>query len=178
VHLRMVTGLVVGLLLVVLAGCGAESEEPAASASPTMPASSSPAATPTSEPEPEPEPEPAAPGITITSAGSDFGPMLFDAAGQAIYIWELEPTSTPQCYGDCAVAWPPVLTDGAPVATGDVQSGLLGTVQRTEGTTQVTYNGHPLYYYVDEGPGEVRCHNVATHGGLWWVITPQGNRAA
>jgi hypothetical protein len=93
VHLRMVTGLVVGLLLVVLAGCGAESEEPAASASPTMPASSSPAATPTSEPEPEPEPEPAAPGITITSAGSDFGPMLFDAAGQAIYIWELEPTS-------------------------------------------------------------------------------------
>ncbi len=103
--------------------------------------------------------------------------MLFDATGQAIYIWELEPTATPECYGDCAVAWPPVLTDGAPVADGDVQPGLLGTVQRTDGGTQVTYNGHPLYYYVDEGPGEVRCHNVATHGGLWWVITPDGNRA-
>lgn len=173
--LRTVSAIVSAMLLVVLVGCGAESEEPAASESPATPAPSSPAAAET--PEPEPEPEPAAPGTTITSAGSQFGPMLFNADRQAIYIWELEPTSTPQCYGDCAVAWPPVLTDGAPVASGDVQSGLLGTVQRTDGATQVTYNGHPLYYYVDEGPGEVRCHNVATHGGLWWVITPEGNRA-
>jgi predicted lipoprotein with Yx(FWY)xxD motif len=180
VHLRPFAAMVSAILLFLLTACGAESEEAEASASPTTAAPSSPAETarPEADPEPEPEPEPAAGGTTITSAGSDFGPMLFNTAGQAIYIWELEPTATPQCYGDCAVAWPPVLTDGAPVAAGDVQSGLLGTVQRSDGATQVTYNGHPLYYYVDEGPGEVRCHNVATHGGLWWVITPEGNRAA
>lgn len=178
-HLRTMSAVVGALLLAVLVGCAAESEDPAASSSPSA------TTTPTIEPVPAPEPtpqsesesQPAAEGTTITSGASAFGPMLFDATGQAIYIWELEPTATPECYGDCAVAWPPVLTDGAPVADGDVQPGLLGTVQRTDGGTQVTYNGHPLYYYVDEGPGEVRCHNVATHGGLWWVITPDGNRA-
>jgi len=117
-------------------------------------------------------------GTVITSGDSAFGTMLFDEGNQAIYIWEVERSATPQCYGDCARAWPPVLTDGEPVAAGQVQAGLLGTSPRDDGTTQVTYNGHPLYYYVDEGPGEVRCHNVATHGGLWWVIQPDGNRAA
>ena len=125
----------------------------------------------------ETEPEPATPGITITSSGSDFGPMLFDASQQAIYIWEVETTSEARCYGDCADAWPPVLTDGAPVAAGDVSAAMLGTTTRSDGTTQVTYNGHPLYYYAHEAPGEVRCHNVATHGGLWWVIQPDGDRA-
>lgn len=115
-------------------------------------------------------------GTTITTASSEFGPMLFNSKKQAIYIWEVEKSSTPECYGDCAAAWPPVLTKGAPVASGDVDKKLLGTTERTDGTTQVTYNGHPLYYYAHEGPGEVKCHNVSTHGGLWWVVQPNGNR--
>ncbi|TDL32295.1 hypothetical protein [Arthrobacter nitrophenolicus] len=113
----------------------------------------------------------------ITTAPSDFGQMLFDAKNQAIYIWESEEGSTPECYDDCAEAWPPVLTDGAPTASGEVDSALLGTTKRRDGTTQVTYNGHPLYLYAHEGPGEVKCHNVSTHGGLWWVIDPDGIRA-
>ncbi len=116
-------------------------------------------------------------GTTITTGNSEFGPMLFDSKKQAIYIWEVEKSSTPECYGDCEAAWPPVLTDGAPVASGDVDGKLLGTTERTDGTSQVTYNDHPLYYYAHEGPGEVKCHNVATHGGLWWVVQPNGNRA-
>ena len=52
---------------------------------------------------------------------------------------------------------------------------LLGTTRRTDGTTQVTYAGHPLYYYAHEGPNEVKCHNVSTHGGLWWVVTPRAH---
>lgn len=116
-------------------------------------------------------------GTVITSGDSEFGTILFDDEGQAIYIWELEESAEAECYGDCAEAWPPVLTDGTPVATGSVSSGLLGTTERTDGTTQVTYNGHPLYYYAHEGPGEVKCHNISTHGGLWWVIQPNGNRA-
>ena len=116
-------------------------------------------------------------GTVITTGDSASGTMLFDGAGQAIYIWELEESDRAECYDDCAVAWPPVLTDGMPSATGSVSSDLLGTTKRTDGSTQVTYNGHPLYYYAHEGVGEVKCHNISTHGGLWWVIQPSGVRA-
>jgi len=118
-----------------------------------------------------------APGTTVKSGDSQFGSILFDGKGQAIYIWEVEDTKKAECYGDCAIAWPPVLTNGEPVASGDVKSELLGTTKRTDGTTQVTYNGHPLYYYAHEKPGEVKCHNISTHGGLWWVIQSNGKRA-
>jgi len=120
---------------------------------------------------------PSATGIVITTGESEFGTMLFSGKKQAIYIWELEDSSKAECYGDCAEAWPPVLTEGDPQATGEVNSDLLGTTKRSDGNTQVTYNGHPLYYYAHEAVGEVKCHNVATHGGLWWVIQPTGNRA-
>ena len=116
-------------------------------------------------------------GIVVTTRDSDFGSVLFDASGQAIYIWEVEASEKPECYGDCAHAWPPVVTDGPPVAQGEVNASLLGTTTRTDGATQVTYAGHPLYYYAHEGKNEVKCHNVSTHGGLWWVVTPAGSRA-
>ncbi len=117
-------------------------------------------------------------GVVITAGDSEFGTMLFNDKRQAIYIWELEESTKAECYDDCAKAWPPVLTDGVPRATGSVSSELLGTTERTNGSTQVTYNGHPLYYYANENAGEVKCHNISTHGGLWWVIQPSGNRAA
>jgi predicted lipoprotein with Yx(FWY)xxD motif len=103
--------------------------------------------------------------------------MLFGANGRAIYIWQVERSAEPECYDECAEAWPPVLTKGKPAADGDVDASLLGTAERSDGSHQVTYNGHPLYYYAHEGPGEVKCHNVATHGGLWWVVQPNGVRA-
>lgn len=116
-------------------------------------------------------------GVVITTDDSEFGKMLFNDKQQAIYIWELEESNKAECYGNCAEAWPPVLTDGMPIAAGDVKQELLGTTQRSDGSTQVTYNSHPLYYYAHEGPGEVKCHNIKTHGGLWWVIQPNGIRA-
>ena len=116
-------------------------------------------------------------GAVITTGDSEFGTMLFNDKRQAIYIWELEESTNAKCYGNCADAWPPVLTDGAPRAAGSVRNELLGTTQRTDGSTQVTYNGHPLYYYAHERAGEVKCHNISTHGGLWWVIQPSGIRA-
>ena len=103
--------------------------------------------------------------------------MLFGPDRQAIYMWESEQSATPECYGSCAEAWPPVLTDGRPRAAGAADADLLGTTKRKDGSTQVTYGGHPLDYYAHEGPGEVKCHNVATHGGLWWVVQPDGKRA-
>lgn len=104
--------------------------------------------------------------------------MLFDDTGQAIYLFDKETTNQPECYDACADAWPPVLTDGPPLGTADVRSDLLGTTARTDGTTQVTYAGHPLYYYAHEGKNEVLCHNVTGFGGLWLVVTPTGDPAA
>jgi predicted lipoprotein with Yx(FWY)xxD motif len=68
------------------------------------------------------------------------------------------------------------VTKGEPQAGGNVEEDLLGTVQRDDGTTQVTYGGHPLYYYAHEAPGEVKCHDVRGFGGLWLVVGPDGNR--
>jgi predicted lipoprotein with Yx(FWY)xxD motif len=168
---------IAGAAMLVLAGCGSNPDETAESPSATPMSTESATTAATSAPEPQAEPEPAADGTTLTTGSSPFGTMLFDASNQAVYIWEVETSSTPQCYDDCEVAWPPVLTDGAPVAAGEVRADLLGTVPRSDGSTQVTYNGHPLYYYAHEAPGEVKCHNIATHGGMWWVVQPDGNRA-
>lgn len=131
-------------------------------------------ATPTAT---SPAPVAAAPGKVITTADSQFGPMLFDETGQAIYLFDKESSPTPECYDACAVAWPPVLTQGTPVANADVRPDLLGTTPRTDGSMQVTYAGHPLYFYVNEGKNEVRCHNVNGFGGLWLVVTPSGQAA-
>jgi len=117
-------------------------------------------------------------GVTIMTAGSDFGEVLFDGTGQAIYLFGKETTAVPDCYGDCAVAWPPVLTSGSPVAGAGTMTDLLGTTPRTDGSTQVTYAGHPLYYYAHEGKNQVTCHNVSEFGGLWLVVTPTGQAAA
>ncbi len=113
----------------------------------------------------------------ITVADSEFGPMLFDGAGQAIYLFDKETTDRPQCYDACAQAWPPVLTKGPPQARGATRPRMLGTVERKDGSSQVTYAGQPLYYYAHEAPREVRCHNVEGFGGLWLVVTPSGKPA-
>ena len=117
-------------------------------------------------------------GTLITTAGSDYGEILFDETGQAIYLFDAETSSTPGCYDDCALAWPPVLTVGDPRAGGAIDASLLGVTTRSDGAVQVTYRDHPLYYYADEGTNEVTCHNVDEYGGLWLVVTPSGGPAA
>lgn len=114
------------------------------------------------------------PGTEISTAESQFGDVLFDADDQAIYYFEPERTPEPECYGECAEAWPPVLTEGQPEASRGAKARLLGTTERRDGSVQVTYDGRPLYYYHDEGPGELRCHNVFHAGGLWLAVQPNG----
>jgi len=176
----------VRILLVVLAasavllvGCsGAQT-----TATPRTTESSAPAgATPTSHPVATPTAGPPAtkaiPGTVIKTASSQFGEILFDGTGQAIYLFDKEKATKAECYGECAEAWPPVLTRGSPVAAGGADTHALGTTKRTDGSTQVTYGRHPLYYYAHEGKNEVRCHNVREYGGLWLVLTPAGEAAA
>jgi predicted lipoprotein with Yx(FWY)xxD motif len=161
----------------VLVGCGSEAEPTATTAERTTEAAASPSPSPTPAATTLAPTPAAAAGTVVTVADSEFGPMLFDETGQAIYLFDIEKTPTPECYDACAEAWPPVLTKGAPVAAGGARADLLSTSPRTDGSTQVTYAGHPLYFYVNEGKNEVRCHNVFLNGGLWFVVTPDGNAA-
>ena len=115
-------------------------------------------------------------GTRVILDDSEYGSMLFGANRQAIYIFENDPRGRTVCYGECAVAWPPVFTKGKPRAGRGVRAALLGTVRRRNGRRQVTYAGKPLYFYAHEGRGEVRCHNVNLNGGLWWVVGPDGRR--
>ena len=111
----------------------------------------------------------------IVADESDFGRVLFDANGQVIYVFEIDGRDQSNCTSEeCVEAWPPVLTEEQPTAGAGVDAGLLGTIRRDDGKLQVTYDGRPLYFYEHEVPGEIKCHNVDLHGGLWWVVTPSG----
>jgi predicted lipoprotein with Yx(FWY)xxD motif len=157
----------------VLVACGDDDDAPDPSEASTPAESAGPAGGEAEQEQKEKEPKPK-PGTEITVSSSQFGDVIFDGSNQAIYLFDKESSSTPECYGDCAAAWPPVLTEGEPVASGAAQRKLLGTTQRDDGSTQVTYAGQPLYYYAHEGPGQVLCHNVEEFGGLWLVLDASG----
>jgi predicted lipoprotein with Yx(FWY)xxD motif len=161
------------LLLALTGACGEES----GAGSPEradQPSAASPSDSPTAQPSDSESPPAEDHGTKIVVAPSDYGPMLFDDTGQAIYLFDVETSAEPACYGACAKAWPPVLTKGSPVVGSGVKKSLLGTTERNDGTTQVTYNGHPLYFYAHEGKREVLCHNIEGFGGLWLVVQPDG----
>src|SRR4051812_16109547 len=114
-------------------------------------------------------------GTTITAHGSRYGTVLFDGRGFVVYRFTREGGRTPACYGACAKAWPPVLTRGRPRAGRGARDSLVGSVRRRDGSRQVTYHGHPLYYYLgDSNPGDILCQNVVEFGGTWLVVRPSG----
>ena len=113
-------------------------------------------------------------GKRIKVVGSQFGRVVADGRGEALYLFDKEGGPKSKCYGDCAAAWPPVLTKGRPSAGPGAKSRLLGTIRRANGKRQVTYAGHPLYYYVHDAPGTILCHDVFEFGGTWLVLGPRG----
>jgi predicted lipoprotein with Yx(FWY)xxD motif len=112
---------------------------------------------------------------TLTVRASDYGRILFDGSGRALYAFTRDTRGRSTCSGACAAAWPPYVVRGSLRGSAGVQARLLGTIRRADGTRQVTYAGRPLYYYVgDRKPGQVRCQNVFGFGGLWLVVRPAG----
>jgi predicted lipoprotein with Yx(FWY)xxD motif len=112
-------------------------------------------------------------GSLVEATDSQYGKILVDEDGRTLYAFDKETTERSECFGACAEAWPPFYTDGAPDGGPGVEDDLLGTTDH-EGKRLVTYNGHPLYYYVEEGPNEVLCQGVDEFGGLWLVVSRGG----
>jgi predicted lipoprotein with Yx(FWY)xxD motif len=113
-------------------------------------------------------------GERVVARSSSYGRVIFTGHNRAIYLFTRDRGKS-TCYGACAKAWPPVLTKARPLAGPGVDRRLLGTVRRADGTTQVTYAGHPLYRFVgDRKPFQITCQNVSEFGGKWLVVTPAG----
>jgi predicted lipoprotein with Yx(FWY)xxD motif len=148
----------VAAAVVVLAACG--------SSGPSSPSSlaSSPAAAPSSAT--------SAAGIKATSTG--IGPVLTNARGFTLYWFALDTSAKSACNGACATLWPP-LKGPASAAVGVSLPGKWGTIKRSDGTIQATYDGHPLYTYKsDTSPGQTKGNGLKLSGGVWHAMTPSG----
>jgi predicted lipoprotein with Yx(FWY)xxD motif len=110
----------------------------------------------------------------VSVRSSEYGKAVFGPSGKVVYAFGADRGSTSHCYGVCANAWPPLLTTAAPLAGSGVEAKLLGTTKRKDGTLQVTYNGHPLYYYAADKVGKIMCQHANMHGGLWLIVKPNG----
>jgi predicted lipoprotein with Yx(FWY)xxD motif len=110
----------------------------------------------------------------VSVGSTEFGKALFGPSGKVLYVFGADRGSKSNCYGVCAAAWPPLLTTARPLAGVGVEAKLLGMTTRKDGALQVTYNGHPLYYYSADKVGKVMCQHANMHGGLWLIIKPNG----
>jgi predicted lipoprotein with Yx(FWY)xxD motif len=128
----------------------------------------------------------AAGALSITAVGSTnassvalrtttLGKVLVGGNGRTLYLFTPDKGSS-TCYGKCAVVWPPLLASNPSVGTG-LNRSMLGTTKRTDGKLQVTYNGHPLYYFVkDMKAGDAKGQGIDHFGGRWWVVSATGSQ--
>ena len=145
----------------VLAACGGSSY--GGNSSPTTSSKASAPATTSS----------AAPVVTAKS--SSLGTFLVDAKGRTLYLWDADHGAMSTCNGACATDWPPLTTKAEPKAGAGVKASLLGTSKRSDGTQEVTYAGHPLYYFAgDTAAGQSTGQGSAAFGAPWWVVSPAG----
>lgn len=119
---------------------------------------------------------PAAPSAgTLTSRTTRLGPTLVDGSGRTLYLFASDSATISTCSGSCTSVWPPAGAAAEPVVTGGARPDLIGTLRRTDGTTQLTYAGHPLYYYAgDAVPGDTTGQGLDQFGAPWYALTPGG----
>lgn len=144
-----------------VAACGGSSHQPSRSAGGAAPAKVSNAS---------------ATSLTVSTRTGPLGTYLVGPSGRALYLWEGDSKGRSNCSAACAQAWPPLLTTGAPRGASGAVSGDLGTVTRAGGDKQVTYAGHPLYYYLgDTGSGTTDGQGSDGFGARWWLVAPSGS---
>ena len=121
----------------------------------------------------------AAPGAreTVkTATVAKLGRYLIDEDGKALYLFEKDTSPKSTCYGACAQEWPPVTTSGKPVAEAGATGAKLTTSKRTDGTSQVVYDGHPLYYFAPDKAGTTKGQGLDAFGAEWYVLAPSGEK--
>jgi predicted lipoprotein with Yx(FWY)xxD motif len=115
---------------------------------------------------------------TVSATSTMLGTILVDGSGRTLYLFAKDQPNQSACAGACAAAWPVDQTSGTPKAGSGVKASLLGTITRSDGSTQVTYNKHPLYYFArDSGAGQQNGQGVDAFGAKWFVVTPAGGAA-
>ena len=116
---------------------------------------------------------PSGPATVMVTSNSKYGSILTDANGMTLYMFLNDTSTTSTCTGACATLWPALLTNGNPVAGTGVDGTKLGTTTRPDGTVQVTYNGHPLYYFSsDKAAGDTNGQGIKS---IWYVVSPAGD---
>jgi len=154
-----------------LAACGSSGGSSAPQTSPpgaaASPAASSPAAAP----------EGGAATVSLKSVKDIGDPALVGPDGKTVYLFEGDKNGKPTCTGACAGIWPPVTASGMPTAGSGLDQSLLGTVKRADGSTQVTFGGHPLYYYTgDPSAGLAKGQGLKAFGADWYVLNAKGSK--
>ena len=156
-----------GLAGVALAAAACGSSGTSGTASTPSAASSSPSAAASSA---------AASGTALTTTTIKGTKVVTNAKGFTVYSFAPDTPTKSNCNGSCATYWPPVK---GPVTAGAGVTGKLGTITRSDGSTQATYNGHPLYTYVsDTAPGQDKGNGLNLSGGVWHVVPVSGSAAA
>jgi predicted lipoprotein with Yx(FWY)xxD motif len=154
-HLSILTAAVVPLVALVVAGCGGDDDK--ATAAPKTSGGGS--AT-----------------IGVANAGG-LGKILVNSQGRTVYLFKKDSGPKSTCFGECAADWPPVTTPGKPATGSGLTASKVGTTSRSNGKTQVTYNGHPLYLFAgDNGPGATAGQGLKAFGAGWFVLSPAGNQ--
>ena len=116
-------------------------------------------------------------GSSVKLASTKLGKVLVDAQGRTLYLFEADKGPMSACDGACASVWPPLKTTGGPTAGAGVTASKLGTTKRSDGATEVTYNGHPLYTYAgDSAPGQTSGQGLDDYGAEWYVLSASGSK--
>jgi predicted lipoprotein with Yx(FWY)xxD motif len=112
---------------------------------------------------------------SVALASTKLGKVLVDGKGRTLYLFEADKGTSSKCDGACASAWPPLTSSGKPTAGAGVFASKLGTAKRPDGTTGVTYDGHPLYTYAgDTAPGQTAGEGLTDYGAPWYALSAAG----
>jgi predicted lipoprotein with Yx(FWY)xxD motif len=118
-------------------------------------------------------------GVVSVDNNAKLGKIIVDSQGNTLYYFEKDKQNggASTCSGACAQVWPPYTASGSPKAQSGASASKLGTIKGSDGATQVTYNGWPLYTYVgDKAPGDTNGNNLEQFGAEWYALTPQGDK--
>jgi len=120
---------------------------------------------------------PTARSATVTTARTGLGRIIVDGSGRSLYLFEKDKHGRSACSGACVHYWPPLLTNGRSIAIKGAKPSLLGSFRRADGSRQVSYAGHPLYFFVgDTRSGQTNGEGLKDFGASWYALTPSGKK--